>query len=74
MPWDGTELLLADVTRSGTFERVRAVAGSPTQSVAQADWAADGSLLYVSDPGDWWQLDRLRLDASGPRLRARPPG
>ncbi|WP_329074826.1 prolyl oligopeptidase family serine peptidase [Streptomyces niveus] len=66
MPWDGTELLLADVTRSGTFERVRAVAGSPTQSVAQADWAADGSLLYVSDPGDWWQLDRLRLDASGP--------
>ncbi|MFE4496184.1 prolyl oligopeptidase family serine peptidase [Streptomyces niveus] len=66
MPWDGTELLLADVTGSGTFERVRAVAGGPTQSVAQADWAADGSLLYVSDPGDWWQLDRLRLDAAGP--------
>ncbi|MFE3117724.1 S9 family peptidase [Streptomyces niveus] len=66
MPWDGTELLLADVTGSGAFERVRAVAGGPTQSVAQADWAADGSLLYVSDPGDWWQLDRLRLDAAGP--------
>ncbi|MGW8451787.1 S9 family peptidase [Streptomyces niveus] len=66
MPWDGTELLLAEVTGSGAFERVRAVAGGPTQSVAQADWAADGSLLYVSDPGDWWQLDRLRLDAAGP--------
>lgn len=66
MPWDGTELLLADVTETGTFEQVRTVAGSPTESVAQADWAADGSLLYVSDPGDWWQLDRLRLDDSRP--------
>ncbi|QHY99282.1 Prolyl oligopeptidase family protein [Streptomyces sp. S4.7] len=64
MPWDGTELLLADVTEAGVFERVRTVAGGPRESVAQTDWAVDGSLLYVSDPGDWWQLRRLRLDAS----------
>ncbi|WP_381792363.1 prolyl oligopeptidase family serine peptidase [Streptomyces niveus] len=66
MPWDGTELLLADVTGAGAFEGVRTVAGGPEESVAQTDWAADGSLLYVSDPGDWWQLHRLRLDASAP--------
>ncbi|MFD5892730.1 prolyl oligopeptidase family serine peptidase [Streptomyces sp. NPDC060366] len=66
MPWDGTELLLADVTGTGPFERVRTVAGGPEESVAQTDWAADGSLLYVSDPGDWWQLHRLRLDPSAP--------
>ncbi|MFC8828109.1 prolyl oligopeptidase family serine peptidase [Streptomyces sp. NPDC057137] len=66
MPWDGTELLLADITEAGTFTGVRTVAGGPAESVAQADWAFDGSLLYVSDPGDWWQLNRLRLDASAP--------
>ncbi|MEU0954413.1 prolyl oligopeptidase family serine peptidase [Streptomyces niveus] len=66
MPWDGTELLLADVTGAGAFEGVRTVAGGPEESVAQTDWAADGSLLYASDPGDWWQLNRLRLDASAP--------
>lgn len=66
MPWDGTELLLADVTDAGTFEGARTVAGGPRESVAQVDWAADGSLLYVSDPGDWWQLNRLRLDGSAP--------
>ncbi|WP_405675271.1 prolyl oligopeptidase family serine peptidase [Streptomyces sp. NBC_01511] len=66
MPWDGTELLLADVTEAGAFERVRTVAGGPAESVAQVDWAADGSLLYVCDPGDWWRLFRLRLDASAP--------
>ncbi|MFI6079759.1 prolyl oligopeptidase family serine peptidase [Streptomyces sp. NPDC051217] len=66
MPWDGTELLLADTAGTGAFTGVRTVAGGPEEAVVQADWAADGSLLYVSDPGDWWQLNRLRPDASAP--------
>ncbi|MFD3521105.1 prolyl oligopeptidase family serine peptidase [Streptomyces sp. NPDC058653] len=66
MPWDGTELLLAETAGTGAFTGVRTVAGGPEEAVAQADWAPDGSLLYVSDPGDWWQLNRLRLDGSAP--------
>lgn len=58
MPWDGTELLLADVGEDGTLRGARTVAGGPEESVAQVDWAADGSLLYASDRTGWWNLYR----------------
>ncbi|MET8131504.1 MULTISPECIES: LpqB family beta-propeller domain-containing protein [unclassified Streptomyces] len=62
MPWDGTEVILADVTEDGTLSAPRTVAGGPDESVAQADWAADGTLLYVSDRSGWWNLHRLGAD------------
>ncbi|WP_367319883.1 prolyl oligopeptidase family serine peptidase [Streptomyces sp. HUAS ZL42] len=58
MPWDGTELIVADVGPDGTFDDPRTVAGGPDESIAQADWAADGSLLYASDRTGWWNLYR----------------
>ncbi|MFD5477213.1 S9 family peptidase [Streptomyces hawaiiensis] len=56
MPWDGTELLLADVTADGTLRGARAVAGGPGESIAQADWTHDGRLLHASDRTGWWNL------------------
>jgi dipeptidyl aminopeptidase/acylaminoacyl peptidase len=56
MPWDGTELVVADVGTALTGART--VAGGPEESIAQADWAADGSLLYASDRSGWWNLYR----------------
>ncbi|WP_437022571.1 LpqB family beta-propeller domain-containing protein [Streptomyces bungoensis] len=58
MPWDGTELLVGEVGEDGLLHEVRTVAGGPEESVAQADWSADGSLLYASDRGGWWNLYR----------------
>ncbi|CAL9635254.1 hypothetical protein SUDANB176_06195 [Streptomyces sp. enrichment culture] len=58
MPWDGTELLVADVAPDGTFRGARTVAGGPEESVAQADWTHDGRLLYASDRTGWWNLYR----------------
>ncbi|MFB8755496.1 S9 family peptidase [Streptomyces nigra] len=58
MPWDGTELLVAEITAEGTFENPRTVAGGPQDSVAQADWTPDGRLLHTSDAGGWWNLYR----------------
>ncbi|MFI6207844.1 LpqB family beta-propeller domain-containing protein [Streptomyces sp. NPDC051041] len=58
MPWDGTELVLAEVAGNGTLRGPRTVAGGPGESIAQADWALDGSLLYVSDRTGWWNLYR----------------
>ncbi|MER5449088.1 prolyl oligopeptidase family serine peptidase [Streptomyces sp. NPDC002766] len=58
MPWDGTELVVAAVLDDGTLSRPRTVAGGPRESIAQADWAADGSLLYASDRTGWWNLYR----------------
>ncbi|CCK26312.1 acyl-peptide hydrolase [Streptomyces davaonensis JCM 4913] len=56
MPWDGTELVVADVGEG--LSGARTVAGGPEESIAQADWAADGSLLYTSDRTGWWNLYR----------------
>ena len=58
MPWDGTELWLADVTASGTVSNQRRIAGGPTESIYQPDWTADGELYFVSDRDGWWKLYR----------------
>ncbi|MER6074140.1 prolyl oligopeptidase family serine peptidase [Streptomyces sp. NPDC001817] len=58
MPWDGTELLVADVGDDGTLRDVHTVAGGPDEAVAQAEWSADGGILYTSDRSGWWNLYR----------------
>ncbi|WP_411293840.1 prolyl oligopeptidase family serine peptidase [Streptomyces kunmingensis] len=63
MPWDGTELLVAEVTADGTFGPARTVAGGPEESICQVEWAADGALLYSGDASGWWNL--YRLDPQG---------
>lgn len=65
MPWDGTEVMTGDLAPGGTLTAVRAVAGGATESVCQADWAPDGSLLYVSDAGGWWEVRRARPSGDG---------
>ncbi|MES4889554.1 LpqB family beta-propeller domain-containing protein [Streptomyces sp. NPDC096012] len=58
MPWDGTELLVAEVGADGTLHSVRTAAGGPDEAVAQAEWSTDGRLLYASDRDGWWNLYR----------------
>ncbi|WP_327678720.1 prolyl oligopeptidase family serine peptidase [Streptomyces sp. NBC_00467] len=71
MPWDGTVVMLGEVTHDGPFASVRPVVGESDESVCQVDWAPDGSLLFVSDAGNWWELQRVRPAALGPGV-ARP--
>ncbi|MFI8914721.1 prolyl oligopeptidase family serine peptidase [Streptomyces sp. NPDC053513] len=65
MPWDGTEVRLADVTPDGTFREARTVAGSATESIPQVDWDAAGRLLLVSDRTGWWNLYRAEVTPDG---------
>ncbi|MFK8850235.1 prolyl oligopeptidase family serine peptidase [Streptomyces sp. Ac-502] len=65
MPWDGTVVLLADITDDGAFIGVRTFAGGTEESVPQIEWDADGTLLYVSDADGWWELRRADPDAAG---------
>ncbi|MFE9772054.1 prolyl oligopeptidase family serine peptidase [Streptomyces sp. NPDC005931] len=58
MPWDGTELLVAEVAPDGTLHGARTVAGGPEESIAQVDWTPDGRLLYSSDRTGWWNIYR----------------
>ncbi|NGO09668.1 S9 family peptidase [Streptomyces sp. HC44] len=70
MPWDGTELMLADVAGDGTLRNARTAAGGPDESIAQVDWASDGALLYSSDRTGWWNL--YRASGSGPAVPLCP--
>ncbi|WP_370415772.1 prolyl oligopeptidase family serine peptidase [Streptomyces fradiae] len=65
MPWDGTEVLLADITADGTLGAPRTVAGGPEESVPQVGWTADGQLLHVSDRTGWWNLYRTPAPGTG---------
>jgi dipeptidyl aminopeptidase/acylaminoacyl peptidase len=84
MPWDGTELHVAELRddpgggHAISLGRSVVLAGSREESIGQPEWAPDGSLLFLSDRTDWWNLYRLEPDdvaaalAAGPD--ADPPG
>ncbi|MDB5915891.1 MAG: peptidase [Massilia sp.] len=62
MPWQGTELWLADVDAAGALANARLVAGGVDESICQPEWSPAGVLHFVSDVSGWWNLYRL----SGP--------
>jgi len=71
MPWDGTELWVADVTDAGTLANQARVAGGPTESIYQPGWTPDGQLYFVSDRDGWWKLYRAGSDS--PAIVDAPP-
>ena len=58
MPWDGTELWVADIDASGALSGATRVAGGPSESIYQPGWSPDGTLYFVSDRDGWWKLYR----------------
>jgi dipeptidyl aminopeptidase/acylaminoacyl peptidase len=63
MPWDSTELWVADVAPDGTLGTPVWVAGSEAESIFQPEWSPDGTLYFVSDRTGWWNLYRWREEA-----------
>jgi dipeptidyl aminopeptidase/acylaminoacyl peptidase len=62
MPWDGTELRVADLAPDGSYPDFRVVMGSTSESVLQPQWVDDDTLTAVSDRTGWWNL--YRVDAT----------
>ena len=60
MPWDGTELWVADVDERGGLAGHRRIAGSNTLSIFQPRWSPVGELTFVSEATGWWNLRCLR--------------
>jgi dipeptidyl aminopeptidase/acylaminoacyl peptidase len=60
MPWDGTELWLAEVKADGSLGDAQCIAGGLTESIFQPEWSPDGVLYFVSDRTGWWNLYRWR--------------
>ncbi|WIO73578.1 S9 family peptidase [Porticoccaceae bacterium LTM1] len=61
MPWDGTELWLADLNNS--LSEARCVAGGKKESIFEPQWSPNGQLYFVSDRSNWWNI--YRLEANG---------
>jgi len=55
MPWDGTELHVAELGKDG-LTHVTTVAGGTSESVLEPQWDADGTLYFISDRGGYWNL------------------
>jgi dipeptidyl aminopeptidase/acylaminoacyl peptidase len=61
MPWDDTELWIADLG-DGEVSRSRRLVGNGDEALQQPEWTAGGSLVVATDRSDWWNLYRVDLD------------
>ena len=59
MPWDGTELWVADVDRGGALSNLNRIAGGISESIFQPEWSPEGILYFASDHSGWWNLYRF---------------
>ncbi|HET9016154.1 MAG TPA: prolyl oligopeptidase family serine peptidase [Thermomicrobiaceae bacterium] len=60
MPWDGSELWVADLAADGRLSGATMVAGGPEVSIFQPSWSPDGTLHFASDRTGFWNLYALR--------------
>jgi dipeptidyl aminopeptidase/acylaminoacyl peptidase len=59
MPWDGTQLVVADLAPDGSVSGATTIAGKDgEESIWQPTWGPDGSLVFASDRSGWWNLER----------------
>ena len=66
MPWEWTELWIADVSDDGSLTNAQAVVATRNQSLLQPQWSPTGDLYVMSDKSNWWNLyhvDGDRLEA-----------
>jgi len=56
MPWDGTELWVADLALDGTLSNPQRIAGGPDESIFQPEWGWRDELYFISDGTNWWNL------------------
>ncbi|ASJ73032.1 Dipeptidyl aminopeptidase BIII [Granulosicoccus antarcticus IMCC3135] len=62
MPWDDSSLKLATLQSSKgsiAISQVQHVAGGQDESIVEPAWSPDGTLHYLSDRSDLWQLYAL---------------
>lgn len=62
MPWDGTELWVAEINAGGDLGAKNLVAGGVDESIFQPEWSTDGVLYFVSDKSNWWNFYRTPLN------------
>ena len=54
MPWDGCELWIGSIDRTGKIVRSRCIAGGRKESIFKPEWSPSGDLIFISDQSGWW--------------------
>lgn len=70
MPWDGTQLRVADITAAGQLESVRVRAGGVNEAVNSPVWSDEQELYFISDVSGFWNL--WSVDNSGIKKQIFP--
>ncbi|HZG68840.1 MAG TPA: S9 family peptidase [Herpetosiphonaceae bacterium] len=58
MPWDGTELWVAEVRGDGSLGGAEHIAGSADVSISEPVWSPDRVLHFISEQTGWWNIHR----------------
>ncbi len=58
LPWDGTQLWVAQIKADGSLDEAQLIAGAVDESIFQPEWSPDGVLYFVSDRTGWWNIYR----------------
>jgi dipeptidyl aminopeptidase/acylaminoacyl peptidase len=67
MPWDGTELCVAQVAADGTVGAPQVLMGGPGESVLGPAWPNESELYVASDRSGWWNLYQIGVSGGSPR-------
>jgi dipeptidyl aminopeptidase/acylaminoacyl peptidase len=59
MPWDATTLYVANLSGS-KLSHITPITSGSQESVMEPRWDADGTLYFVSDRSNWWNLYRYK--------------
>lgn len=62
MPWDESELYLAQLDKDGKPINVERVAGDKELSVSQPQWGHDGTLYFANEETGYWNLYKIAAE------------
>ena len=69
MPWDTTELWIADITENGEVTNKLRLRTEEGESICHPAWSPSGVLHYISDESGWWNIYQFK---SGKRMNLTP--
>jgi len=58
MPWDGTQLMLADLQSDRSTKNIRVITGGTSTAIMGAMWTRDKQVIFASDESGWWNVYR----------------
>ncbi|WP_157874176.1 alpha/beta hydrolase family protein [Psychromicrobium lacuslunae] len=72
MPWDRTEVMIAEIPQGDESLSAMCVAGKDAESITQLEWSTSdrGALLVVTDRSGWWNIDQINEDGTRQNLHA----